>query len=210
VADPGSLGPVDPPSLLAVDPPDHTRLRKLVSREFTKRSVSRMTEQVTEVATGLLDRIEASGAGEFDLVEEYAAQLPVAVIADMLGVPAELHGQLLEWGNRAAVTLDPGLSWREFREAEDALDKMHAWFDAHVRTLRRTTASAPAWRGSRARSRCAPSTSGSRACPWRGRRPVAVLACCAASSNSRSARTRGSPRPAEPVWSPRHRAGVRR
>lgn len=137
VQDPEALGPVDPPSLLALDPPDHTRLRKLVAREFTARSVSRLTDQVTGVAEGLLDRIEESGASEFDLVEEYAARLPVAVIADILGVPPAMHHQLLDWGNRAALALDPGLSWRDHRLAEGALREMSGWFDAHISELRR-------------------------------------------------------------------------
>lgn len=136
VQDPDSLGPVDPPSLLALDPPDHTRLRRLVSREFTARSIARLGERVAEVAGQLLDRIEAAGPTEFDLVEEYASRLPVAVIGDMLGVPEEMHASLLEWGNRAVLTLDPGLTWRDYRLAEQGLHEMHAWFDDHIRGLR--------------------------------------------------------------------------
>jgi cytochrome P450 len=137
VADPYTLSPVDPPSLLATDPPDHTRHRKLVSGAFTARKVARLHERVESIATALLDRIEAEGESGFDLVDAYAARLPVAVIADLLGVPEHEHDALLDWGNRAAVTLDPGLSFRQFRSAEDALRTMHHWFDDHVERLRR-------------------------------------------------------------------------
>ncbi|KQY51008.1 cytochrome [Nocardioides sp. Root140] len=136
-ANPDELGPIDPPSLLAVDPPVHTRYRKLVSRVFTPRAVAALEPEIRSVADSLLDRIAARGAGGFDLVEEYAAQLPVAVIGRVLGVPEEMHGRLLQWGNGAAITLDPGLSWRQFRAASDDVRHLHAWFEEHVAQLRR-------------------------------------------------------------------------
>lgn len=137
VADPYALSPVDPPSLLALDPPDHTRHRKLVARAFTARRVAALHDRIEQIAEDLLDTIESEGGGPFDLVDRYAARLPVAVIADLLGVPPEQHDWLLDWGNRAAVTLDPGLTFRQFRDAESALRTMHHWFDDHVDRLRR-------------------------------------------------------------------------
>ncbi|WP_435769578.1 cytochrome P450 [Nocardioides sp. SYSU DS0651] len=136
VADPQALGPVDPPSMLVVDPPQHTRYRKQVARAFTARKVGRLGDRVAAVAEELLDRLDAEGATGFDLVERYAARLPVAVIADLLGVPESDHGRLLELGNEAAVTLDPALTWRQYRRAEAALRDMHRWFAAHVARLR--------------------------------------------------------------------------
>ncbi len=135
VRDVDTLSPVDPPSMLVVDPPVHTRYRHLVSRAFTARKVGRMADRVEQVATRLLDDLEREPT--FDLVGRYAALLPVAVIADLLGVPDEERGQVLGWGNHAANTLDPGLSWRQYRAAEAALREMHAWFDLHLDRLRR-------------------------------------------------------------------------
>ncbi len=137
-ADPMHFGPVDPPSLLAVDPPEHTRYRKLVSRVFTPRAVAALEPRICEIADTLLDELAARGRTDFDLIEEYAALLPLAVIADVLGVPDEMHESLLHWGNGAARLLDPGLSWRDYRRATDAVARMHAWFDQHVARLRRT------------------------------------------------------------------------
>jgi cytochrome P450 len=137
-ADPYALSPVDPPSLLALDPPRHTWHRKLVSRAFTARRIAQLHETIERVAEELLDEIEQDPrGGPFDLVERYAGRLPVAVIAQMLGVPAHEHDRLLEWGNRAAVTLDPGLTFAGYRDAESALRRMHHWFDEHVARLRR-------------------------------------------------------------------------
>ncbi|QWF77818.1 cytochrome P450 [Amycolatopsis sp. CA-230715] len=133
--DPKALGPVDPPSLLVVQPPQHTRLRKLVSRTFTPRAVNHLTGRMREVADDLLDRIPE---GEpFDLVEAYAAPLPVMVISEILGVPTTMQDEFLRWGNEAAATLDPGLRWRAFWRADAALRDLNAWFENHLAHLRR-------------------------------------------------------------------------
>lgn len=135
VRDEDTLSPVDPPSMLVVDPPVHTRYRRLVARAFTARKVGRMADRVESVAARLLDDLD--GEPTFDLVGRYASQLPVAVIADLLGVPDDERAQVLGWGNHAAVTLDPGLTWAQYRSSSAALREMHAWFDSHLDRLRR-------------------------------------------------------------------------
>ncbi|MEZ0577598.1 cytochrome P450 [Nocardioides sp. MH1] len=132
--DPDTLSPVDPPSMLVVDPPQHTHYRRLVSRAFTARKVGRMADRVEAVAASLLDDLDREPT--FDLVSRYAALLPVAVIADILGVPDDEREQVLGWGNHAATTLDPGLSWRQYKEASSALREMNAWFSMHIDRLR--------------------------------------------------------------------------
>lgn len=127
-------GPMDPPSLLAVDAPEHTRYRRLISREFTARAVARHEERIEAVAHQLLDDLESSG--EADLVTSYASMLPVAVISDLLGVAEDRHLDVLAWGNDAALTLDPGLSWREYRRAEAAMRELHGFLDGHIQDLR--------------------------------------------------------------------------
>jgi cytochrome P450 len=128
-------GPAEPPSLLAVDPPDHTKYRRLVSKAFTPRAVAALQTRVEATADELLDAMERQHA--VDLVEAYAAPLPVRIIAEILGVPEHMHQQLLEWGNEAAVTLDPALPYRTFKKAADALREMHLWLDHHLAELRR-------------------------------------------------------------------------
>ncbi|CAM3181838.1 cytochrome P450 [Nocardioides dubius] len=130
-------GPLDPPSLLATDPPDHARIRRQVSRAFTARAVTRLSERVDEVADRLLDDL-AQRTGTVDLIADYAAWLPLAVIADVLGIAERDHARLLGLGNRAAVLLDPGLSWSVFKDAEAAVAELHSWFDGHLEQLRRT------------------------------------------------------------------------
>jgi cytochrome P450 len=137
--DPWAVGPAEPPSMLAVDPPDHTRYRRLVSKVFTARAVAALEPQVEKVANELLDAMEERAArGEtIDLVDMYCAPLPVAVISEILGVPEHMHGKMLEWGNQAAVTLEVGLRYREFRTADKALKQIHHWLAKHLEELRR-------------------------------------------------------------------------
>jgi cytochrome P450 len=131
--DPMEIGPIDPPSLLALNAPDHTRLRRLFSGAFTPRRVAAMESSIEATAHRLLDE----AGDQIDLVEEYAAHLPVTVIADLLGVPEEERAPLVEWGNAAALFLDAGLSWREFRSAQQGLHEMHTWMGSHIERLRR-------------------------------------------------------------------------
>lgn len=135
-ADPWAVGPVEPPSMLAVDPPDHTRYRRLVSKVFTARAVAALEGRIEQIAAELLDDM-ARRPGPVDLVEAYAGPLPVRVIAEILGVPAEMQPQMLEWGNAAAVTLEPVMRYRQFREATVAIRKIHHWLADHLDALRR-------------------------------------------------------------------------
>ena len=81
--------------MLDVEPPDHTRLRRLVSRAFTPRTVERLRSTVQQITDRLVD--DALERGELDLVATVAEPLPVTVIAEMLGVPAADQGLLRPW-----------------------------------------------------------------------------------------------------------------
>ncbi|KNX38543.1 cytochrome P450 [Luteipulveratus halotolerans] len=135
VFDPAAPGPADPPALLALDPPRHTRFRRLVSREFAARSVSRLDVRIREIVDEVL--AEVPDDASFDLVEHFSSQVPLRVIADLLGVPAQMRPSLLEWGNKGAMLLDPGLAWRDYRAAREATRSLRAWFDAHIARVRR-------------------------------------------------------------------------
>ncbi|SFT47520.1 hypothetical protein SAMN05660657_01056 [Geodermatophilus amargosae] len=131
-----ATGVAEPPSMLVTDPPGHTRFRRLVSRAFTPRATLASEPMVQRTAEALLDRL--TGRGDVvDLVEAYAAQLPVLVIADLLGVPVERREDFLRWGAAAAATLDPGLPLRRYLAAERGLRAMHAFLRGHFDRLRR-------------------------------------------------------------------------
>ncbi|HWS36973.1 MAG TPA: cytochrome P450 [Actinoplanes sp.] len=81
--------------MLAVDPPDHTRLRRLVSAAFTVRRIEALRPRIEEIATELLDAVE--GRDEIDLIDTFAFPLPIQVICELLGVPAEDRDDFREW-----------------------------------------------------------------------------------------------------------------
>jgi cytochrome P450 len=86
-------------NMLDTDPPDHTRLRALVSKAFTPRLIERMHPRVQEIAGALLDA--AQDKGGMDLIDDYAFPLPITVIAELLGVPAEDRNRFREWSDAA-------------------------------------------------------------------------------------------------------------
>ncbi|GGZ81800.1 cytochrome P450 [Streptomyces bluensis] len=81
--------------MLDLEPPDHTRIRRLVSKAFTPRTVEQLGPYVRRLAEDLVDGLVASGGG--DLLTDVAEPLPVAVIAEMLGIPESDRAQLRPW-----------------------------------------------------------------------------------------------------------------
>ncbi len=90
---------------LFLDPPDHTRLRGLVSKAFTPKVVEGLRPRIQELVDELLDAVAAKGSME--IIEDLAYPLPVVVICEMLGVPAEDHETFKGWSREAARSLDP-------------------------------------------------------------------------------------------------------
>ncbi|MGJ9422245.1 cytochrome P450 [Aeromicrobium sp. CF3.5] len=129
------LGPLTPPSLLVTEPPNHTRYRKLVTRVFSVRAVQRLQERTQQIADELLDGLDPRRP--VDLVERYCAQLPVTVIAEILGVPEKDHDRVLRFGTGAAPSLDLGLGWRTFHRVESSLAEFEQWLAGHIEVVRR-------------------------------------------------------------------------
>ena len=78
----------DPGGLGMTDPPYHTRMRKMLTPEFTMRRLQRLLPRIDEIVTGLLDDMENAGPPS-DLVEHFAMPIPSLVICELLGVPYE-------------------------------------------------------------------------------------------------------------------------
>ncbi|MER6078475.1 cytochrome P450 [Streptomyces sp. NPDC001833] len=81
--------------MLDLEPPDHTRIRRLVSKAFTPRTVERLKPYVARLAGELVDGLVQDGGG--DLLADVAEPLPVAVIAEMLGIPEADRAPLRPW-----------------------------------------------------------------------------------------------------------------
>jgi len=125
-------------SLLMLDPPDHTRVRRLVSRAFTPRVVERLADGVAARVAQLLDAMEKKA--DPDVIRDLADPLPVAVIADLLGIPEEDRGELKAWSNDFVGLLDPIQSEADVPAMERAYDKLiavlHRVFEARRREPR--------------------------------------------------------------------------
>ncbi len=106
-------------SFIDLEPPEHTRIRSAVNRAFTKSRAEVKRESITALATGLLERI--GDRTEFDIVAEYAAPIPVAVIAEMMGVPRDRTPELLAWSHAIVRVFDLNVTPEEEQRAEAAV-----------------------------------------------------------------------------------------
>ena len=93
--------------MLNMDPPDHARLRRLLTRSFTRRAVSQLEDGIRDHARAICDRVFTGAGGECDFAEEVAADLPLLALADVLGVPQQDRWLLFDWSNRVIGYQDP-------------------------------------------------------------------------------------------------------
>lgn len=91
--------------MLMLDPPDHTRYRTLVNRGFTPRMIGMLEPHVRELTARIVDG--ALAKGDVDFVVDVAAELPLEVIAELIGVPFEDRHKIFDWSNRMVGSEDP-------------------------------------------------------------------------------------------------------
>ena len=108
--------------------------RQLVAQSFTPRATEALSTRVAEVTSELIGRIAATPRP--DLIADFAAQLPVAIIAELLDLPADTHSRLLDWGHSGAPLLDIGIGWKTYRRAMDGLRGIDHYLTEHFHQLR--------------------------------------------------------------------------
>ncbi|MGW7533253.1 cytochrome P450 [Amycolatopsis sp. NPDC054798] len=126
--------------LTTLDPPRHTKLRKIVSKAFTPRVVSDMESAIQRISEELLDQVEG---GRMDLVGDFAYPLPVIVIADLLGIPAEERETFRGWVDAMlSGTMDMSLNERseeydkEFARAIENIQNLNSFIAEHAKSRR--------------------------------------------------------------------------
>jgi cytochrome P450 len=123
--------------ILDMEPPDHTRVRRLVSKAFTPKMVEGLKPHIQGIVEGLVDGV--SGAGEADLMKAIAEPLPVAVIAQMLGVPESDRHLLRPWSAEICLMYELNPSDDYARRAVSA----SVAFSEYLRTLSRERRARP-------------------------------------------------------------------
>lgn len=91
--------------MLNVDPPDHTRLRKLVNKAFTGRTIAKLAPRIEEITAELLDAIPEDEP--VDLIAAFALPLPIKVICELMGIPAADQEQFATWSGQMVSTAAP-------------------------------------------------------------------------------------------------------
>ena len=90
--------------MLLKDPPAHTHLRSLVHKAFTPRMIEHLRGRAQAITDELIDRVQAKGS--MDVIADFALPLPITIIAEMLGIPAEDHARLNFWSTALLRTVD--------------------------------------------------------------------------------------------------------
>jgi cytochrome P450 len=128
-------------AILEMEPPAHTRLRRLVSAAFARGHVERLRPWVQQLADSLVDGlVERSGGTEpVDVLTGMAEELPVAVIAELLGVPAADRPLLRPWSNAIVKMYEYGRT----TQVEDAAERAAAEFVDYLRSLAAERRTAP-------------------------------------------------------------------
>jgi linalool 8-monooxygenase len=100
--------------MISMDPPEHNQYRRMVSPGFAPRRIQQLEERIRDRVSGILDRLE--GADTCDFVADIAAELPIQMLAELLGVPQEDRAKLFEWSNALIAEDDP-----EYRSSPEAV-----------------------------------------------------------------------------------------
>jgi cholest-4-en-3-one 26-monooxygenase len=112
--------------MLNMDPPQHAKFRRLVNYGFTPLATAFMEPRINLVTTQILDRIAKKG--EVDFVPTVAAELPLMVIAELLGIPLDERQKVFDWSNRLIGFDDPELGTTQEGAKQAA---MEVWFYAN-------------------------------------------------------------------------------
>jgi cholest-4-en-3-one 26-monooxygenase len=112
--------------MLNQDPPQHTRLRNLVARGFTPKVIKSMEPHIRDAARQIVDRV-ATRSDVVDFVPDLAAELPLVVIAELLGIPYEDRTKIFEWSNRLIGANDPEYAGEDAEHAMNASMELYAY-----------------------------------------------------------------------------------
>ena len=120
---------VEAVSMLDLEPPDHTRLRALVLRAFTSRRIKALAPDIHDICDQLIAALPPKGC---DLIPAFCTALPVRIIARLLGVPADICGDLLRWSNAMVAMYQAGRTHRTELTANAAAAQFTAFLSDYI------------------------------------------------------------------------------
>jgi cytochrome P450 len=121
-------------SLVFNDPPAHTRVRRLIMGALSPRAIAAMEPDLIRLVDMLLDRIAAKG--KVELIEDFAAAIPVEVIGNLLDVPHDERGPLRDWSLAILGALEPVISAEVFARGNNAVKDFLAYLETLVERRR--------------------------------------------------------------------------
>lgn len=121
-------------SLVFNDPPAHTRVRRLIMGALSPRAIAEMEPGLIALVDRLLDAMEAKGRAE--LIEDFAAAIPVQVIGNLLDVPHDERGPLRDWSLAILGALEPVIGAEAFKRGNDAVRDFLAYLEVLVERRR--------------------------------------------------------------------------
>jgi cytochrome P450 len=131
---PGPLLEHHTTSLVFNDPPLHTRVRRLIGGALTPRAIAQIQPQLEILVDGLIAKMAQKGTA--DLIEEFAAAIPIEVIGNLLGVPHDERGPLRRWSLAILGALEPSLSAESARTGNAAVTEFSAYLDGLIERRR--------------------------------------------------------------------------
>jgi cytochrome P450 len=129
-------------SLVFNDPPYHTRVRKLLAPAFTPRALRALQARIESLVDRLLD--SAAARGEIDLIADFAAAIPIALIGDMLGIPQGEREPLRDWSLAILGALEPVLNREQFDTGVGAVAEFKVYLDEIIVHRAKNSESDPA------------------------------------------------------------------
>src|SRR5271166_2975226 len=121
-------------SILELEPPEHTRLRGLVNRAFVSRRIEALAPRIAALAHERIDAFERQGSA--DLIAQFAEPIPLAVIADLIGVPREMGPRMLDWSHRMVAMYQFGVTRAVEESAAEASRAFAAFMRGYARARR--------------------------------------------------------------------------
>ena len=128
------VNPLDD-SFLCRNPPEHTRLRQLVSPVFAPRMLQKRIARVETIVQETVARIPRHQP--FDLVNEFAAVVPIKVMCDLLGIPGEQQAHFTAWASALTTVLDGINTLNQIRKLRQALAELNRLFAALIAQRKR-------------------------------------------------------------------------